>query len=120
MYQLSPYLLEHQSLSGLQAVGLDGVTEPLSSIEEIAAYYIQLITDRQPVGPYSVGGFSLGGVIAFEMARQLKDSGNEVHLVALIDTYPLNPDAENHTKFPMCQLLPHYYQHWLLIALFSF
>lgn len=112
VYQLAPYLSEHQSLCGLQAVGLDGSTEPLSSIEEIAAYYLRLIIDKQPVGPYSIGGFSLGGIIAFEMARQLKQGGREVNLVALIDAYPLNPDVENDTKFPIRQLLPHYYHHW--------
>ena len=112
VYRLSPYLSEHQSLYGLRALGLDGVTEPLWSIEAIAAYYIELIIQRQPVGPYSIGGFSLGGIIAFEMARQLESRGLEVNLVALIDAYPLNPDADNHTKYPIGQLLGYYYHRW--------
>ena len=42
----------------------------------------------QPAGPYRLGGWSLGGLIAFEMARQLTEAGQEVELVALIDTLP--------------------------------
>jgi syringomycin synthetase protein SyrE len=112
VYQLAPYLSDHQSLYGLQAVGLDGVTEPLQSIEAIAAHYIELIIEKQPIGPYSIGGFSLGGVIAFEMAQQLKRRGLAVNLVALIDSYPLNPAADNHTKYPIRQLLGYYYHSW--------
>ena len=112
VYQLSPYLSDHQSLYGLRAVGLDGITEPLRSIEAVAAHYIELIIQKQPIGPYSIGGFSLGGVIAFEMARQLKSRGLAVKLVALIDSYPLNPAADNHTKYPIRQLLGYYYHYW--------
>ncbi|QMW00363.1 condensation domain-containing protein [Spirosoma foliorum] len=112
VYQLAPYLSEGQPLYGLRAVGLDGTTQPLKSIEAMAAHYIQLILQKQPKGPYSLGGFSLGGIIAFEMARQLTQMGREVQLLALIDAYPINPDADNHTKYPLHQLLGYYYQYW--------
>ncbi|QDK77161.1 amino acid adenylation domain-containing protein [Spirosoma sp. KCTC 42546] len=112
VYQLAPYLPEKQALYGLRAVGLDGVTQPLESIEAMAAYYIQLILQKQPNGPYAIGGFSLGGIIAFEMARQLQEMGKEIHLLALIDAYPINPDAANHTKFPIHQLVRYYYHYW--------
>ncbi|WP_461044780.1 amino acid adenylation domain-containing protein [Spirosoma harenae] len=112
VYQLAPYLPENQRLYGLRAVGLDGITNPLESIEAMAAYYVELLVQNQPEGPYSLGGFSLGGIIAFEMARQLKQMGREVNLLVLIDSYPINPDANNHTKFPLHQLIPYYYHIW--------
>lgn len=112
VYQLAPYLGDKQPVYGLRAVGLDGNTAPLTTLEEIAAYYVQLITAHQPDGPLSLGGYSLGGVIAFEMARQLTHIGREVDVVMLIDAYPMNPNANNHTQFPIHQLLRHYYSYW--------
>jgi thioesterase domain-containing protein/acyl carrier protein len=70
----------------LQARGLDG-TEPLLTIEEMAAEYIREIKSAQPQGPYFIGGASFGGIVAFEMARQLESRGERVALLALLDTY---------------------------------
>ncbi len=74
---------------GLQAVGLDGQTPPLTSIEEMAAHYLHEIRQLQPHGPYYLGGRSFGGSVAFEMARQLQAQGEAVALLAMLDTYPL-------------------------------
>lgn len=112
VYQLAAHLGNEQPIYGLRAVGLDGITAPLTTLEEIAAYYVQLIAAHQPAGPLSLGGYSLGGVIAFEMARQLTHIGREVDVVMLIDAYPINPNADNHTQFPIRQLLRHYYYYW--------
>jgi aspartate racemase len=54
----------------------------------MAAHYIREMRELQPEGPYFIGGRSLGGMIAFEMARHLKAHGQEVGLLALLDTYP--------------------------------
>ncbi|MBD2022182.1 HAD-IIIC family phosphatase [Leptolyngbya sp. FACHB-36] len=54
-------------------------------IEDMAAYYVDKIQAIQPQGPYLLGGMCAGGVIAFEMAQQLKTSGQEVAIVALMD-----------------------------------
>ncbi|MBN8227307.1 non-ribosomal peptide synthase/polyketide synthase [Corallococcus macrosporus] len=71
---------------GLQSRGLDG--RPVAeSIEEMADLYIEAIRSVQPHGPYQLGGWSLGGVIAYEMARRLRDSGEAVDLLALIDAH---------------------------------
>ena len=75
---------------GLQAQGLDGKRPGLQSLEEMAAHYIKEIRTVQPQGPYFLGGYSLGGLIAYEMAHQLSAKGEEVALVALLDTYPGN------------------------------
>jgi amino acid adenylation domain-containing protein len=77
-----------QPLYGLQAGGLDGRREYLPSVEEIAAFYVSEVRSVQPSGPYLVAGHSFGGYVALEMGRQLLESGEEVGLVALLDTYP--------------------------------
>jgi thioesterase domain-containing protein/acyl carrier protein len=71
---------------GLQARGLDGKSVPHDDMENLAADYIAEVRRIQPDGPYLLGGHSLGGMIAFEMARQLKDSGDEVELLAMFDS----------------------------------
>ncbi|ASU33866.1 thioesterase domain-containing protein [Mucilaginibacter xinganensis] len=76
-----------QPVFGLQAKGLDGVEEPLTSIEEIAEHYINSILQQNPAGPYALAGYSFGGIIAFEMAKQLEALGKEVKMLAMFDTY---------------------------------
>ena len=78
---------EDQPVYGLQAKGLDGIDEPLKSIEEIAAHYIAAIKEQNPYGPYALAGYSFGGIIAYEMARQMEASGKEVKMLAMFDTY---------------------------------
>ncbi|MCI0396601.1 MAG: amino acid adenylation domain-containing protein [Chloroflexi bacterium] len=77
-----------QPFYGLQASGLKfGAAEPLDAdIETMAAHYIEAMRDVQPQGPYLIGGWSMGGTIAFEMARQLQSQGEEVAFLALLDT----------------------------------
>ena len=61
---------------------------PAKSIEEMAARYLAEVRRVQPQGPYRLGGWSMGGLVAFEMARQLAAEGQEPELLALIDTLP--------------------------------
>jgi amino acid adenylation domain-containing protein len=75
-----------RSFYGLQPLGLDGKSAPLNRIEAIATYYIQAIRALQPQGPYLLGGWSFGGLVAFEMAQQLTQAGQEVGLLAILDT----------------------------------
>ncbi|HEY7499940.1 MAG TPA: amino acid adenylation domain-containing protein [Vicinamibacterales bacterium] len=80
---------------GLQAVGLDGVAAPLTSVEAMARRYVEEIRSIQPRGPYHLCGFSFGGLVAFEMARRLRREGETVGLLALLDVdfpdYPRIP-----------------------------
>lgn len=85
--ELLPHLDPDQPIYGLQAVGLDGMEAPLSKLEEIAAIYLQEIRTVQPEGPYFLLGLSAGGVIAFEMAQILRQQGQEVALLGLIDSH---------------------------------
>ncbi|MFI0977437.1 amino acid adenylation domain-containing protein [Streptomyces sp. NPDC021093] len=84
------HLPEDQPLYAFQAVGSDPGTEPLGSVEEIAASYIAAMRKQQPEGPYTIGGWSFGGFAAFEMARQLQDAGQEVSSMIMLDTVALN------------------------------
>jgi thioesterase domain-containing protein/acyl carrier protein len=77
---------------GLQARGLYGDAPPHDTIPDAAADYIAELRQVQPQGPYLLGGFSGGGLTAWEMARQLEDAGQEVSLLVLLDTpLPMRP-----------------------------
>ncbi|HEY0603024.1 MAG TPA: amino acid adenylation domain-containing protein [Herpetosiphonaceae bacterium] len=76
-----------QPFYGLQAIDLADMDEHEVSIAEMAASYIEAMRTVQPDGPYLLGGWSFGGVVAFEMAQQLQRQGAEVALLALFDTY---------------------------------
>ena len=71
---------------GIQARGLAGKDPPLTTVEAMAAEYLREVKARQPDGPYNLCGYSFGGLVAFEMARRLRESGDEVALVGLFDT----------------------------------
>jgi thioesterase domain-containing protein len=75
---------------GLQAPGLNGEGVSFARIEEMAAHYIEAIRSVQPTGPYLLGGWSFGGVVAFEMARQLNRQGQTAH-VTMFDTWAPAP-----------------------------
>ena len=79
-----------QPVYGLQARGLNGVDEPFETMEDIAAYYISEIIEHNPTGPYCLAGYSFGGIVAFEMAKQLQQAGKEVMMLAIFDTYADN------------------------------
>lgn len=85
---LARHLGPGQPFYGIQSVGLDGAETPLARIEDMAARYIAEIRRLQPAGPYCLGGYSMGGVIAYEMARQLRTAGDAVDLLALFDSDP--------------------------------
>jgi thioesterase domain-containing protein/aryl carrier-like protein len=84
---LASQLGEEQPVYALQARGLDGRTKPHTTVEEMAAAYIEHIRTVQPEGPYFLAGLSHGGVVALEMAQQLRRQDQEVALLAMFDTY---------------------------------
>jgi thioesterase domain-containing protein/acyl carrier protein len=84
---LAAYLGQDQPFYGLQAQGLGGQQLHTSRVEDMAAHYLKEIQALQPEGPYFLGGFCLGGKIAFEMAQRLHAQGQNVALLALFDTY---------------------------------
>jgi len=100
-YHLSKYMGPAQPFFGLQSRGLDPCVEPHTRIEEMAALYIREIRMVQPGGPYHLGGFSVGGVVAFEIAQQLRARGEEIALLAMFDTY--GPSAKKPNPIPFRQ-----------------
>ncbi len=92
-FELARRLGTDQPFYGLQALGFEDDRLPLTSIEEMASWYLEEIRRVQAEGPYRLGGWSLGGTVAFEMARQLRERGEEVELLILLDT--MAPVREN-------------------------
>jgi thioesterase domain-containing protein len=84
-YNLAKQLDKDRPIYGLQARGVDGKQQPLDRIEDMASYFIRSIQTIQPDGPYFLIGYSFGGVIAFEIARQLTERGQKVALLGLVD-----------------------------------
>ncbi len=83
---LANHMDADQPVYGLQAKGLNGTDQPLKTVFDMAAYYVSEIRKVKPTGPYNLAGFSLGGIIAFEMALQLIESGDSVSFLGLFDT----------------------------------
>jgi acyl-CoA synthetase (AMP-forming)/AMP-acid ligase II/thioesterase domain-containing protein/acyl carrier protein len=75
-----------QPFYSFQAKGLDGREAPLERIEDMARLYLDDLLREQPRGPYHLGGWSFGGLVALEMARRLRASGREVALLAILDS----------------------------------
>jgi len=98
-----PFLaIEAAALSSSGSIEID-------SVENMAVRYLRLIRRRQPYGPYHLGGYSFGGVVAYEMSRILEEEGESVAFLALFDTMsptvsssPFN-FAERMTKFWQAQ-----------------
>ena len=83
---LARHLPSDQPLYGLQSRGLDGMSAIHTRIEDMARDYVAEIRNLYPRGPYAVCGWSFGGVVAFEVARQLEHHGEVVALLALFDS----------------------------------
>ena len=75
-----------QPMYGLQSRGLDGRSEPLTTMQEMAAYYVSAMKSIQPEGPYRLGGYCMGALLALEMTNQLQGAGEEVSHLAVFST----------------------------------
>jgi thioesterase domain-containing protein len=84
---LAKRLREGRPVYGLQAQGLDGIAPAHQQLDEMAMCYLQEIREFQPQGPYLISGWSLGGLIAMDVARQLQEAGASVPLLVMYDTY---------------------------------
>jgi thioesterase domain-containing protein len=87
-FHIVKHIQTPRAIHGMQAKGIDGVEEPLDRIEDMARYSLQAVRQVQPRGPYILIGFSLGGLVALEMAQQLIAQGERVGLLAMLDSYP--------------------------------
>ena len=87
-FQLLKHMQTPHPIYGLQARGTDGLENPCSNIEEMAHFYIDAIRVLQPHGPYLLVGYSLGGMVALEMACRLREYDESIALLVMIDSYP--------------------------------
>jgi thioesterase domain-containing protein len=85
--ELAELLGEDQPVYGVEGIGLDGKEAPLNGMEDIARRYIREIRSVQPKGPYFIAGWSMGGVIAYEVAVQLLAENSPLGAVTIIDAY---------------------------------
>ena len=84
-------IFPHQDLISFYALGLTDptvISEDWGSVRELATHYVQLIMKEQRHGPYFLGGYSYGGLLAYEMASLLIEQNQSVEFVAMIDTFP--------------------------------
>ncbi len=109
--KLAHYLGTEHPFYGLQSQGLDGKALPYFRLEDMAAHYIQEIRTLQPEGPYFLGGNSMGGTVAFEMAQQLQRQGQEVAMLVMFDTFGL--DAFSRLSFRQ----QHYLAYFLKLGI---
>lgn len=93
---LAAHLPADQPVFGIKSRGQVGLEE-CTEVEEMARCYLEAVRELQPEGPYYLGGYCFGGNVAYEMARQLRASGEEVALVALLDSAPANAGYEKIT-----------------------
>ena len=87
-HDLARHLGNDQPFYALQPQGLDGKRKCLTSVQEMAASYLNEIKRVQPHGPYHIGGYSFGGLVAYEIAQMLQARGEQVAVLALFDTFP--------------------------------
>jgi len=102
---LAQHFDQEQPFYGLQSMNWHEEAELPASFEETAARYIEAIREKQPHGPYFLGGWSIGGVLAFEMARQLQSQGQPVALLALMDSLAPVEENKNRVKHDDVRLL---------------
>jgi amino acid adenylation domain-containing protein len=103
--ELARLLASEQPVIGLQAQGMNGTEAPHSSIEEMAAHYVNAMRAVQPEGPYRLGGYCYGGIVAYEMARQLNSAGEKVALLVMIESYAITrTEARRKLRHPKVML----------------
>ena len=84
---------------GIQARGGIANRSPLYGIQAMASYYVHIIQSVQPEGPYDLGGYSLGGNLAYEVTRQLQELGQTVHTIVMLDSI----DSTGLKKINLCE-----------------
>ena len=83
LHHLAGHLGSDQPFYGIEPEGMDGRRFQRPTVEEMAENYLAAVRKLQPHGPYSLGGYCFGGLVAFEMARILEQRGERVDLLAL-------------------------------------
>jgi aspartate racemase len=85
--KLARYLDSQRPFYGLRARGVDELVEPHETVEQMAAEHVRAIRTIQPQGPYFIGGSCVGGVVALEIAQQLRVQGQPIGSLVLVDSH---------------------------------
>jgi acetoacetyl-CoA synthetase len=86
--RLAKHIRTGHPIYGIQAKGVDGMEESFDRIEDMAQFYLDALNELQPQGPYSLIGYSFGGLVALEVAQRLSEDGRNVGLLARVDANP--------------------------------
>jgi thioesterase domain-containing protein len=114
---LAQALGKEQPFYGLQPPGVDGASAPLTTVEELAAYFVPQVRAIQPTGPVIIAGFCAGGAVAFELAQQLVAAGARVESVAFFGSpYPAFFGWPTQLRLRTLRRLRGLAQHLLTIA----
>jgi len=77
-----------RAIYGMEARGNFDTEEPMDRVEDMAQFFVDSVRKVQAEGPYFLIGYSLGGLVTLEMARQLSQEGGKIALLAMLDSYP--------------------------------
>jgi amino acid adenylation domain-containing protein len=97
--ELAQALDPAQPVMGLEAPGSEAGEQPFDGIETMAGAYVDAVQRHQPTGPYRIAGWSMGGIVAVEMARQLSTNGEVVEFLGVIDAAPPMPSADSDEQY---------------------
>ena len=92
--ELAAHFAGKRPVFGVQARGIDGLEPPHATLREMAADYATAILQAAPVGPLNLVGWSLGGNIAYEVAREVSARGRQIGLLALLDSGLVSADQD--------------------------
>jgi acyl-CoA synthetase (AMP-forming)/AMP-acid ligase II/thioesterase domain-containing protein/acyl carrier protein len=109
LHELALLMGEVRPFYGIRNIGPDGRKGKYANMESMATHYVRELRKLQPAGPYFLGGYSFGGKAAYVMAQQLQAAGEEVALLALMDTFSGNGSR----NLPMPQWIA---QHFRVMA----
>ncbi len=113
-YELAHHLDPDRPVYAIQARGVDGAQPPHARLDEMVDAYVTAIRSVQPSGPYHLVGWSSGGVVAYAIALQLREAGEEIGSVALIDSRVMSsldfdPDDESRILVTLADFLERFY-----------
>jgi thioesterase domain-containing protein len=113
-YELAHHVHADRPVFALQARGVDGKQPPHATLDEMAEEYIAAMRSVQPSGPYHLVGWSSGGVVAYEIARRLREAGQEIGSVSLIDSRVMSsldfdPDDDSRILVTLADFLNRFY-----------
>jgi thioesterase domain-containing protein len=98
-YGLAQQIQTADPIYGIQAQGLDGMTEPLDRIEDMAQLYLDSLNKLGRHGPFILIGYSFGGLVALEMAQRMLVKGSPAAMLILIDAYPHSRHLSREQRF---------------------